>query len=77
VWSASTTTEKKLSKAFKEAVEEVLPCRPMMLPVSKFKWKFENPQNAPCKKIANEAGFEALVDVVMAKQTTDNVVVWL
>jgi endonuclease III len=49
----------------------------MMLPVSKFKWKFENPQNAPCKKIANEAGFEALVDVVMAKQTTDNVVVWL
>ncbi|KAG1844618.1 hypothetical protein DFJ58DRAFT_731139 [Suillus subalutaceus] len=99
VWSASTTIEKKSSKAakgpamitrgpfkidttqtfqkFKEAVAEVLPCRPIMLPVSKFVWKFKNPQNAPRKKIANEAGFEALVDAVMAKRTTENVVVWL
>ncbi|KAG1718098.1 hypothetical protein EDD22DRAFT_855664 [Suillus occidentalis] len=63
---------------FKCEIAKVLPCRPTMLPVSKFEWKFENQaQNAPRKKIADEAGFEALVDAVRAKRTNDNVVVWL
>ncbi|KAG2741765.1 hypothetical protein P692DRAFT_20750369 [Suillus brevipes Sb2] len=69
---------------FKHEIAKVLPCQPTMLPVLKFEWKFENQaQNAPRKKIADEAGFEALVDAVRAKRreslqrTNDNVVVWL
>ncbi|KAG1814513.1 hypothetical protein DFJ58DRAFT_850591, partial [Suillus subalutaceus] len=63
---------------FKNEIAKVLPCRPTMLPVSKFEWKFENQaQNAPCKKIADEAGFKALTDAIRVKRTNDNVVVWL
>ncbi|KAG1738921.1 uncharacterized protein EDB91DRAFT_1347532 [Suillus paluster] len=63
---------------FKQEVAKALPCRLTMLPVTKFEWKFENQaQSAPRKKIADQAGYEALVDAVSAKWTTDNVVVWL
>ncbi|KAG2064903.1 hypothetical protein BDR04DRAFT_1122238 [Suillus decipiens] len=49
-----------------------------MLPTLKFEWKFKNQaQNAPLKKIADEAGFEALIDAIRVKWTNDNVVVWL
>ncbi|KAG2144339.1 hypothetical protein DEU56DRAFT_754385 [Suillus clintonianus] len=84
VWSASSTTEKKASKAVKGPA--IITRGPFKTDMSQtfqnFKeavadWKFENPQNAPCKKIANAAGFEVLIDAVRAKQTNDNVIVWL
>ncbi|KAG2070379.1 hypothetical protein BDR04DRAFT_1118414 [Suillus decipiens] len=68
----------KSFETFKREVMEVLPCRTSMLPVVKFKWKFDNQaQSAPCKKIANRAGYEALIDAINAKQVANNVVVWL
>lgn len=55
-------------QSFKQDIAKVLPCRLIMLPVAKFEWKFENQaQSAPRKKIADEAGFEALLDAVKAK----------
>lgn len=63
---------------FKREITKVLPCWPTMLQVLKFEWKFKiQAQNAPCKKIADEAGFKALVDAVRAKRTNDNDIVWL
>lgn len=49
-----------------------------MLPISKLEWKFENQaQGAPRKKVADEAGYEALIDAVNARRRQENVVVWL
>ncbi|KAG2085193.1 uncharacterized protein F5147DRAFT_782153 [Suillus discolor] len=49
-----------------------------MLPVSKFEWKFENQaQSAPRKKIADEVGYEVLLDAVKVKRAAENIVVWL
>jgi hypothetical protein len=49
-----------------------------MLPVTKFEWKFENQaQSAPRKKIADEAGYEALLDAIKAKRAAENIVIWL
>ncbi|KAG1754915.1 uncharacterized protein EDB91DRAFT_1242136 [Suillus paluster] len=46
--------------------------------VAKFEWKFENQaQGAPRKKIADEAGYEALLDAVKVKKVSKNIVVWL
>ncbi|KAG1765870.1 hypothetical protein EV702DRAFT_1204397 [Suillus placidus] len=68
----------KTFEMFKRGVAEVLPCRTSMLPVAKFEWKFDNQaQSAPHKKIANRAGYEALIDAINAKRVADNVVVWL
>jgi hypothetical protein len=68
----------KTFEMFKREVAEVLPCRTSMLPVAKFEWKFDNQaQSAPHKKIANRAGYEALLDAINAKRVADNVVVWL
>lgn len=68
----------KTFEMFKREVAEVLPCRTSMLPVAKFEWKFDNQaQSAPRKKIANRAGYEALLDAINAKRVVDNVVVWL
>lgn len=65
-------------QAFKQEVANVLPCRLSMLPTSRFEWKFENQaQSAPRKKVADNAGYEALLDAVKAKHMTDHVVVWL
>ncbi|KAG0692151.1 hypothetical protein DFH29DRAFT_1009257 [Suillus ampliporus] len=65
-------------QSFKQDIVKVLPCRLAMLPVTKFEWKFENQaQSAPRKKIADEAGYEALLDAVKAKQAAENIVVWL
>ena len=62
----------------KIASKPILSCELGALPVSKFEWRFEGqPQSAPCKKIADEAGFEALIDAIKAKHATKNVVVWL
>ncbi|KAG2150765.1 hypothetical protein DEU56DRAFT_962190 [Suillus clintonianus] len=65
-------------QSFKHDIAKVLPCRLTMLPVAKFEWKFENQaQSAPCKKIADEAGYDALLDAVKAKRAAENIVVWL
>ncbi|KAI6004546.1 hypothetical protein F5J12DRAFT_942885 [Pisolithus orientalis] len=64
--------------SFKSRVAKALSCRVSALPVSKFEWKFENQaQGAPRKKVADEAGYEALIDAVKAKRRHENVVVWL
>ena len=64
--------------SFKSRVAEALPCRVSALPISKFVWKFESQaQGAPRKKVADEAGYEALLDAVKAKRRHENVVVWL
>lgn len=48
---------------FNNEIAKVLPCQPMMLPVSKFEWEFKNQaQNAFRRKIADKAGFEAWID---------------
>lgn len=63
---------------FKMEVLSVLSCDFSLLPVPKFEWKFEGqPQSAPRKKVADETGFQALLDAIKAKRATDNVVVWL
>ncbi|KAG1761010.1 hypothetical protein EDD22DRAFT_848069 [Suillus occidentalis] len=68
----------KTFEMFECKVVEVLPCQTSMLPVVKFEWKFDNQaQSAPCKKIANRAGYEALLDAINVKRVADNVVVWL
>ena len=64
--------------SFKSRVAKALPCWVSALPVSKFEWKFENQaQGAPRKKVADESGYEALLDAVKAKRLHENVVVWL
>ena len=61
---------------FKMQVSSALSCDISKLPVLKFEWKFEGQsQSAPCKKIANKVGFEALLDAIKAKHTTEHVVV--
>ncbi|KAG2749000.1 hypothetical protein P692DRAFT_20734786, partial [Suillus brevipes Sb2] len=65
-------------RSFKQDIAKVLPCRLTMLPVTKFEWKFENQaQSAPRKKIADEAGYEALLDAIKAKRAAENIVIWL
>ena len=62
----------------KIASKPILSCKLGALPVLKFEWKFEGqPQSALCKKIADEAGFEALINAIKAKCATENIVVWL
>ncbi|KAG2048593.1 hypothetical protein BDR06DRAFT_975893 [Suillus hirtellus] len=57
----------KSFETFKREVAEVLPCQTSMLPVAKFEWKFDNQaQSAHHKKIANRAGYEALIDAINA-----------
>ncbi|KAG1724073.1 hypothetical protein EDB19DRAFT_1834311 [Suillus lakei] len=73
-----TGKKKKLSakgKSMKPSVT-VLPCQLTMLPVTKMKFK-NQAQSAPHKKIVDEAGYEALLDAVKAKQAAKNIVVWL
>lgn len=63
---------------FKMQVSSALSCDISKLLVSRFEWKFEGQsQSTPRKKIANEAGFEALLDAIKAKCTTEHVVVLL
>ncbi|KAG9308591.1 hypothetical protein JVU11DRAFT_11695 [Chiua virens] len=63
---------------FQREVADALPCREALLPVSKFEWKFDKEaKSAPYKKIADCAGFDALVEAVMKTRVTDNVVIWL
>ncbi|KAI5993921.1 hypothetical protein EDD15DRAFT_2367014 [Pisolithus albus] len=64
--------------SFKSHVAKAFPCQVSALHVSKFEWKFENQaQGAPQKKVADEAGYEALLDAVKAKHQHENVVIWL
>jgi len=64
--------------ALKSHVAKALPCWVSVLPVSKYEWKFENQaQGAPQKKVADEAGYEALLDAVKEKHLHENIVVWL
>ncbi|KAI5991326.1 hypothetical protein EDC04DRAFT_2911601 [Pisolithus marmoratus] len=61
--------------SFKSRAAKALSCRVSALPVSKFEWKFENQaQGAPRKKVADETGYEALLDAVKAKRRHENVV---
>lgn len=63
---------------FQSQVAATLPCRLTLLPVPEFEWKFEKEaQNAPRKKIADAAGYEALVDAIKKKRATENIVIWL
>jgi hypothetical protein len=37
-------------------------------------WKFEKPQNAPCKLMSNDMGYEALISAVKRDKKPDVVV---
>ncbi|KAI6007906.1 hypothetical protein EDC04DRAFT_2966643 [Pisolithus marmoratus] len=64
--------------SFKSHAAKALSCQVSALSVSKFKWKFENQaQGAPQKKVADETGYEALLNAVKAKCQHKNVVIWL
>ncbi|KAF8438003.1 hypothetical protein L210DRAFT_3545188 [Boletus edulis BED1] len=59
-------------------VANTLPCHEAFLPVSQFEWKFDDePRGAPRKRIADDVGFEALVEAVKKRGTTRNVVIRL
>jgi len=50
------------------------PCNVKLLALLQMYWKFEKPQNAPCKLMSNEMGYEALISGVKRDKKPDTVV---